>query len=69
MKIPITFNKKNQRKANVKLVCLHCGKSFSGDNIKFCSQGCRDAYIVSIDRRVREAVKNDSSHTRKMSTD
>lgn len=53
----------------MKLICVHCGRSFEGDNVKFCSQGCRDAYIVSIDRRVREAVKNDTSHTRKMSTD
>ena len=53
----------------MKLICVHCGRSFEGDNVKFCSQGCRDAHIVSLDRRIREAVRNDTSHTREMSED
>jgi hypothetical protein len=48
---------------------VHCGKPFEGDNAKFCSHGCRDSHIVAIEKRVREAVDNDSSHTRKMSKD
>lgn len=51
----------------MKLICGHCGKSFEGNNTKFCSQGCRDAFIVAVDKRVREAVKDDPSHTTKMS--
>ena len=53
----------------MKLICEHCGKSFEGDNTKFCSQGCRDSYIVAIDKRAREAIKGDPSHTTKMSHD
>lgn len=46
---------------------MHCGNSFEGENIKFCSQGCRDSHIVAIEKRVIEAVETDSSHTKKMS--
>jgi hypothetical protein len=48
---------------------MHCGNPFEGENTKFCSHGCRDSYIVSIEKRVREAVETDSSHTRKLSRD
>jgi len=51
----------------MKLVCTHCGKSFDGDNTKFCSQGCRDSYIIAIDKRTREASQNDPGHTEKLS--
>ncbi|MBC8251252.1 MAG: hypothetical protein H8E89_06680 [Candidatus Nitrosopelagicus sp.] len=51
----------------MKIICVHCGKSFEGKNTKFCSQGCRDSYIVAIDKRTREAVKDDPSHTTQMS--
>ena len=51
----------------MKLVCIHCGQSFEGENIRFCSQGCRDSYIVSIDKRTREAVRDDPSHTTNLS--
>ena len=47
----------------------YCGKSFESENVKFCSQGCRDSYIVAIDNRTREVVRNDPSHTTKMSRD
>lgn len=48
---------------------MHCGQSFEGENTKFCSQGCRDSYIIAIDKRTREAVREDPSHTDKMSKD
>lgn len=51
----------------MKLVCILCGESFEGDNVKFCSQGCRDSYIVAIDKRTREASHNDPGHTEKLS--
>ncbi|MFB5626568.1 MAG: hypothetical protein ACE5R5_00015 [Nitrosarchaeum sp.] len=51
----------------MKIICLHCGKPFEGDNAKFCSQGCRDSHIVALEKRIREAVKEDPSHTRKLS--
>jgi len=53
----------------MKLVCIHCGNAFEGNNEKFCSQGCRDSYIVSLDKRTREAVRDDPSHTSQMSKD
>jgi len=49
------------------LVCEHCGKNFEGEYEKFCSNGCRDSHITSIEKRVREAVKNDLSHIDKLS--
>ncbi len=51
----------------MKLICMHCGKSFEGNNAKFCSQPCKDAHIVSLEKRVREAVHDDSSHTDRFS--
>jgi len=53
----------------LELTCVHCGKLFEEDNTQFCSQGCRDSYIVAIDKRTRKAVKNDPSHTSNMSRD
>ncbi|MCV0391974.1 MAG: DUF2116 family Zn-ribbon domain-containing protein [Nitrosopumilus sp.] len=46
--------------------CHRCGKSFNGDE-KFCHDKCRDEHILDIEKRIEEAVKNDSSHTRKIS--
>ncbi|MGY5148034.1 MAG: hypothetical protein ACW9W4_08555 [Candidatus Nitrosopumilus sp. bin_7KS] len=46
----------------MKLSCLYCCKSFEGKSTVFCSQNCRYSHIAAIDRRVREAVKNDPSH-------
>jgi len=51
----------------MKLVCEHCGKYFEGKDEKFCSNGCRDSHITSIEKRVREAVKEDPSHTNELS--
>ena len=52
----------------MKLVCEHCGKYFEGKNEKFCSNGCRDSHITSIEKRVREAVTNDPSHTTELNS-
>ncbi len=46
-----------------------CGEAFEGNNEKFCSSGCRDSYIASMEKRVREAIRDDPSHTEKMSRD
>ena len=51
----------------MKLICMHCGRSFEGNSTKFCSQSCRDARIVALERRIREEVRNNSSHTDKLS--
>ena len=51
------------------LICLQCGKSFEMNDSKFCSQSCSDSYIDDIRKRVREAVDDDSSHTKKLSRD
>ncbi|PIW33524.1 MAG: hypothetical protein COW27_00280 [Nitrosopumilales archaeon CG15_BIG_FIL_POST_REV_8_21_14_020_37_12] len=59
----------SKTREKLKLVCHHCGKSFDGTNEKFCHDSCRDAHIVEIENRVKEAVKNDSSHTNKISQD
>ena len=42
---------------------MHCGKSFEGKNIKFCSQPCKDSHISTLERKVREAVASDTGHT------
>lgn len=44
---------------------MHCGKPFEGENTKFCSQGCRDSHIVTLERKIREIVENDTSHVTK----
>ncbi|NJK78311.1 MAG: hypothetical protein HC944_06475 [Nanoarchaeota archaeon] len=51
----------------MKIICIHCGRSFEGDKTKFCSQGCRDSHIVALEKRIREAVDTDSSHTNRLS--
>lgn len=53
----------------MRLVCLHCGKSFDGNNEKFCNNDCRDSHIVAIEKKIREAVNNDYSHMNKLSRD
>ena len=53
----------------MKLICMHCGKEFEGNNEKFCHNSCRDAHIVSLENRIREAVNDDPSHTKKMTRD
>jgi len=51
----------------MKLACLHCGKSFEGVSATFCSQSCSYSHIAAINRRVREAVRLDPSHTNYLS--
>ncbi len=46
---------------------MHCSKPFEGENTKFCSQGCRDSHIVALERKIREIVDSDTSHTKKFS--
>lgn len=53
----------------MRLVCLHCGKEFEGNNEKFCHNSCRDSHIMMLENKVRESVKNDPSHTKKMSNE
>ena len=54
----------------MKLICKDCGKHFEGDEgEKFCHNACRDSYIQKIENLVKEAVKNDSNHTQKLSRD
>ncbi len=50
----------------MQLVCTHCGKPFDGDNVKFYSQGCRDLYVIAIDKRTREASQNNLGHPEKI---
>ena len=52
----------------MKLVCLHCGKSFDWESEKFCSENCKNLHIADMDRRVENAVREDSGHTDKMSS-
>jgi len=48
--------------------CAYCKNSFEGD-AKFCSQNCRDSYILEISNRIKEATENDLSHTKSFSED
>ena len=40
---------------------------FEEKNEKFCSDACRDSYIISIEKRIQEAVRHDHSHIKAMS--
>ncbi len=53
----------------MKLVCKGCGHSFESNGEKFCNNTCRDSHIDKLEEMVIEAVKNDSSHTKKFSQD
>ncbi len=53
----------------MKSVCKGCGHSFESNGEKFCNNTCRDAHIDKLEEMVIEAVKNDSSHTKKFSQD
>ncbi|MCE2505589.1 MAG: hypothetical protein J4F36_03765 [Nitrosopumilaceae archaeon] len=48
---------------------MHCGRAFEGNNAKFCSQACKDSHIAALEKRVRQAVDDDPSHTKRMSDD
>lgn len=49
-----------------KLKCQNCGDEFDG-NEKFCNNKCRDEYILKINTKVQQAVKDDKLHTKKIS--
>ena len=61
----ISVLKKSYR---LKIKCVYCNKYFDGD-AKFCSQNCRDSYILEISKRAKEATEKDTSHTKKFSDD
>ena len=46
---------------------MYCRNVFEGNNEKFCSHGCSNSYVASMEARIREAVKDDPGHTAKMS--
>lgn len=48
---------------------MYCSEAFEGNNEKFCSHGCSDSYIASMEKRIREAIRDDPGHTAKMSRD
>jgi len=49
--------------------CRYCGNSVESHNEKFCNDACRDAHILDIEKKIKKAVENDSSHTEKMVND
>ena len=51
----------------LKQTCMRCGIEFEEKNNKFCSNACRDSYIISINNIVQEAVRDDKSHIKVMS--
>lgn len=48
-------------------VCLRCGKNFDGNQERFCSQSCAETHVKDLEKRLHDAIKNDPSHTKKMS--
>lgn len=55
------------KRVGMKLICVYCRKPFESDTEKFCSQNCKDNYLVGLTKRIDEAVKNDPSHSEKLS--
>jgi len=51
----------------MKIVCLGCGNSFEGNGEKFCNDVCRDSHIEKLEKLMKDAAKNDPSHTKKLS--
>ncbi len=47
--------------------CKNCSKNLFDPRQKFCSIDCQDDYIINLEERIREAVKNDHSHIQRMS--
>ena len=48
--------------------CRECGNLCNSQRL-FCSDVCRDKYIVGIEKRVITATGEDPSHTKKLSED
>lgn len=47
--------------------CKNCFKELFESRHKFCSINCQDDYIINLEKMIQDAVKNDLSHTEKMS--
>ena len=47
--------------------CKNCNKNLLDTRQKFCSIDCQDIYIQTLEKRLDEALKNDSSHTENLS--
>ena len=47
--------------------CKQCGKEYDADSL-FCSEICHDAFDLDIKERLDEFLKNDTSHTKKLSS-
>ena len=50
----------------MKLVCVFCKHYFKENNSKFCSQSCRDSNMEELERKLLEAICNDTSHVHKL---
>jgi hypothetical protein len=53
----------------MKIVCKGCGKSFDGKGEHFCDNTCRDSHIEKLEKMMKDAVKNDESHTKRLTRD
>ncbi len=51
----------------MKLICVSCKHYFKKNNSKFCSQFCRDSYMEELEKKLLEAICNDTSHTARIS--
>lgn len=49
--------------------CKTCGNEFEGSEREFCSWQCEENYKPTLRKKLDEALKNDKSHTNKMSSD
>ena len=47
--------------------CRNCAKDLLDTRQKFCSINCQDDYIANLEEVIKDIVKNDTSHTVKMS--
>ncbi|MFM8658859.1 MAG: hypothetical protein ACKOCQ_02840 [Candidatus Nitrosotenuis sp.] len=48
-------------------LCKTCGKEIPADQGSFCAVKCYDAKMAELKKRMDNAVKNDPSHTKKLS--
>ncbi len=53
----------------VESTCRHCKNPIDGNARLFCSEKCRDEYILEIEKKVIQATDEDPSHTTKLSED
>ncbi len=47
----------------MKLICVSCKHHFKENNSKFCSMFCRYSHMEELERKLLEAICNDTSHT------